>query len=100
MADALRWRQANDTLHLEGSLDRDTLLPLWQQRDALLAASRVLNVEQVERVDSAGLALLVHFYHQQEQNGSSLAIVGASDKLRTLIQLYNLNEIIPIRLAV
>ncbi|MBX9446698.1 lipid asymmetry maintenance protein MlaB [Dickeya chrysanthemi] len=97
MADALKWRQADGILFLEGCLDRDSLLPLWQQRNTLLPGSRVLDVGQVERVDSSGLALLVHFYHQQEQNGSSLEIAGASDRLRTLIQLYNLNEIIPVR---
>ncbi|ACT08604.1 anti-sigma-factor antagonist [Dickeya chrysanthemi Ech1591] len=96
MADALKWRQADDILFLEGCLDRNSLLPLWQQRNALLAASRVLDVEQVERVDSAGLALLVHFYHQQEQQGTPMKITGASERLRTLIQLYNLNEIIPV----
>ncbi|AJC64858.1 MULTISPECIES: lipid asymmetry maintenance protein MlaB [Dickeya] len=96
MADALQWRQTDGTLYLEGSLDRNSLLPLWQQRNALLAGSRVLDVGQVERVDSAGLALLVHFYHQQEQQGTPMTITGASERLRTLIQLYNLNEIIPV----
>ncbi|MGM3163106.1 lipid asymmetry maintenance protein MlaB [Dickeya undicola] len=99
MADALRWRQEDGTLRLEGDLDRNTLLPLWRQRDALLSNSNVLDVGQVARVDSSGLALLVHFYHQQEQQGKTLAIIGASDRLRTLIQLYNLSEIIPVRSA-
>ncbi|MGM3190388.1 lipid asymmetry maintenance protein MlaB [Dickeya dadantii subsp. dieffenbachiae] len=99
MADALRWRQDDGALRLEGDLDRNTLLPLWQQREALLNDSRVLDVGQVARVDSSGLALLVHFYHQQEQRGKSLTIIGASDRLRTLIQLYNLSEIIPVRPA-
>ncbi|QWT39082.1 lipid asymmetry maintenance protein MlaB [Dickeya dadantii] len=99
MADALRWRQDDGTLRLEGDLDRNTLLPLWQQREALLGDSSVLDVGQVARVDSSGLALLVHFYHQQEQRGKSLTIIGASDRLRTLIQLYNLSEIIPVRPA-
>ncbi|MEI7253950.1 lipid asymmetry maintenance protein MlaB [Dickeya dadantii] len=99
MADALRWRQDDGALRLEGDLDRNTLLPLWQQREALLNDSSVLDVGQVARVDSSGLALLVHFYHQQEQRGKSLTIIGASDRLRTLIQLYNLSEIIPVRPA-
>ncbi|MCA7014076.1 lipid asymmetry maintenance protein MlaB [Dickeya dadantii] len=99
MADSLRWRQDDGALRLEGDLDRNTLLPLWQQREALLNDSSVLDVGQVARVDSSGLALLVHFYHQQEQRGKSLTIIGASDRLRTLIQLYNLSEIIPVRPA-
>ncbi|SLM61496.1 MULTISPECIES: lipid asymmetry maintenance protein MlaB [Dickeya] len=99
MADALRWRQQNNTLSLEGTLDRHTLLPLWQQRTALLKDCHSLDVSGVEHVDSAGLALLVHVYHQQTQQGATLAITGVSDRLRTLVQLYNLGEIIPIQLA-
>lgn len=40
MAEALRWTSQDSTLALSGDLDRDSLLPFWQQRETLLKASR------------------------------------------------------------
>lgn len=100
MDNALSWRSQQSTLVLAGGLDRETLLPLWQQRDLLLADKRALDVSGLSRVDSAGLALLIHFYYQRSQNGGELKIIGAGDRLKTLIALYNLNEIIPVEPAV
>ncbi|EGY29376.1 hypothetical protein Rin_00006420, partial [Candidatus Regiella insecticola 5.15] len=52
---------------------------------------------QLQRVDSAGLALLVHLIHfKSQQQNIKLAISGISDQLATLIKLYNLQQIISI----
>ncbi|WP_409309093.1 lipid asymmetry maintenance protein MlaB [Pectobacterium sp. B1J-3] len=99
MANALNWVSQESTLILVGDLDRETLLPLWEQRETLLAGKTALDVSGLKRVDSAGLALLMHFYHQQSQQARSLKIIGVSDRLNTLIALYNLNEIIPVSQA-
>ncbi|AXW86698.1 anti-sigma B factor antagonist [Lonsdalea britannica] len=99
MAEPLSWQSQEGTLTLKGDLDRETLLPLWQQHETLLAESVELDVSQLQRVDSAGLALLVHFYHEQTQKGRDLRIIGVSDRLRTLIDLYNLNNVIPVQLT-
>ncbi|RLM27558.1 anti-sigma B factor antagonist [Brenneria alni] len=99
MVNALNWQSQQSTLVLSGALDRETLLPLWQQRGMLLADKTSLDVSGLTRVDSAGLALLIHFYHQQSQKGVELGITGAGDRLKTLIALYNLNEIIPVSQA-
>ncbi|MFC3394098.1 lipid asymmetry maintenance protein MlaB [Brenneria rubrifaciens] len=96
MANALSWQSQESTLVLTGDLDRETLLPLWEQRETLLAGKTALDVSGLERVDSAGLALLMHFYHQPSQQDGWLKIVGAGERLKTLIALYNLNEIIPV----
>ncbi|PWC13108.1 lipid asymmetry maintenance protein MlaB [Brenneria roseae subsp. americana] len=96
MANALSWQSLESTLVLTGDLDRETLLPLWEQRDTLLSGKTALDVSGLERVDSAGLALLIHFYHQSASQGGGLKIIGAGDRLKTLIALYNLNEIIPV----
>jgi phospholipid transport system transporter-binding protein len=50
-------------------------------------------------VDSSGLALLVHLREQQRQHGVELKISGASDRLKTLITLYNLQAIMPVDTA-
>ncbi|MEH0832848.1 lipid asymmetry maintenance protein MlaB [Pectobacterium cacticida] len=95
MANALNWQTQASTLALTGDLDRETLLPFWQQREALLAGKTTLDVSGLNRVDSAGLALLV-YVHQLPPSGGNIKIVGASERLKTLIALYNLKEIIPV----
>ncbi|ATA25630.1 anti-sigma B factor antagonist [Brenneria goodwinii] len=100
MDNALSWQSQQATLVLAGGLDRETLLPLWQQREMLLADKTTLDVSGLSRVDSAGLALLIHFYYQRSLNGGELRIIGAGDRLKTLIALYNLNEIIPVESGV
>ncbi|GAA3899544.1 lipid asymmetry maintenance protein MlaB [Gibbsiella dentisursi] len=99
MADALRFEEQQDRLVLSGHLDRDTLLPLWQQRDKLLAGKTAIDVAQLQRVDSSGLALLLHLREQQRQRGVDLRIDGVTDKLNTLITLYNLRDIMPVGTA-
>jgi len=54
-ANLLSWQSEATTLRLSGVLDRETLLPLWQQRASLLAEKSTLDVAGLERVDSAGL---------------------------------------------
>lgn len=54
-----------------------------------------LDVSGLERVDSSGLALLVHLREEASQQGSALTIAGITDRLHTLIALYNLQDIIP-----
>ncbi|MGO4743387.1 lipid asymmetry maintenance protein MlaB [Serratia quinivorans] len=99
MSAALSFESQQQTLILRGALDRETLLPLWEQRDALLADKTAIDVTQLQRVDSSGLALLVHLREQQHQRGVELKISGASDRLKTLIALYNLQAIMPVDTA-
>ncbi|MBG6246962.1 MULTISPECIES: lipid asymmetry maintenance protein MlaB [Symbiopectobacterium] len=96
MAEALRWTSQDSTLALSGDLDRDSLLPFWQQRETLLKGKQALDITALKRVDSAGLALLVHLYQQQIRSTPSFVISGASERVKTLIALYNLNDIIPV----
>ncbi len=60
MHESLRWEREASTLLLKGELDRDTLMSLWQQRETLIKDVDTIDVAALERVDSSGLALLVH----------------------------------------
>ena len=92
--DALRWRTEANQLHLAGELERETLLPLWQQRETVMKQIDTIDVSALERVDSAGLALLVHLRQLALQQGKAPAFTGITDKLRSLIALYNLQQFI------
>lgn len=94
MADLLSWRVEETTLYLRGELDRETLLSLWQQRETTMQNIAVIDVSGLQRVDSAGLALLVHLRQIAQQQGVSPVFSGVTDKLRSLITLYNLQQII------
>ncbi|WP_413736864.1 lipid asymmetry maintenance protein MlaB [Sodalis sp. RH21] len=95
MAETLSWQAEDDTLVLRGELDRVTLLQFWEQRDAALAGIRFLDVSRLERVDSAGVAMMLHLCALQTQRGGSLLLTGVTEKLRTLIALYKLHNILP-----
>ncbi|MCZ4059451.1 lipid asymmetry maintenance protein MlaB [Pantoea sp. LMR881] len=94
MRESLRWQREASTLLLSGELDRDTLLSLWQQRDTLIKDVDTIDVAALERVDSAGLALLVHLREIARAQGITPRFSGISNKLQSLITLYNLQQII------
>lgn len=88
MVDQLRWTREGDVLHVQGILEYETLAPLWQQRSQLMLGLARIDLSGVERVDTAGLALLVQFVAL----GVNVRISGISPSLRTLASLYNLPE--------
>ncbi|WP_413726495.1 lipid asymmetry maintenance protein MlaB [Sodalis sp. RH16] len=95
MAESLSWQADGDTLLLRGELDRDTLISFWTQRDSLLPGIRFLDVSMLDRVDSAGVAMMLHLCASQAKQGGALALTGVTEKLRTLITLYKLQDILP-----
>lgn len=94
MSEPLRWQRSASTLALSGKLDRDTLLALWQARDTAMVDIATIDVAALQRVDSAGLALLVHLREIARAQGSAPVFTGINDKLQSLITLYNLQQII------
>lgn len=94
MGESLHWQRSADTLVLSGKLDRDTLLVLWQARDSAMADVTTIDVTALDRVDSSGLALLVHLRQIARAQGSTPVFLGITDKLQSLITLYNLQQII------
>lgn len=94
MREQLSWRIEANQLRLAGELERETLLPLWQQRETVVKQIDTIDVSSLERVDSAGLALLVHLRQIALAQGKEPQFTGITDKLRSLITLYNLQKII------
>ncbi|WP_370555261.1 lipid asymmetry maintenance protein MlaB [Edwardsiella tarda] len=89
--DALRWQRDGTILRLHGELVCDALGEFWRQRQALFQGINCLDISGVTRVDSAGLALLLHV---QNLCPEPAPLRGVSDRLHTLIALYNLHEIV------
>lgn len=94
MSEQADWRIDAHSLILEGELTHKTLLPLWQQKETLLNGVTSVNVSGLTHVDSSGLALILQFIGESDKKGNPLKIIGVTDKLNTLITLYNLKGMI------
>ncbi|CDL82419.1 lipid asymmetry maintenance protein MlaB [Xenorhabdus szentirmaii] len=92
--ETVSWEKSGSTLFLKGTLDRDSLLPLWQQKSSALAEVDDINVSQLVHVDSTGVALFVHLKEQQQQSGKTLRFSGVGERLKTLITLYGLQSLL------
>lgn len=80
-----------DTLRLRGVLDRAAVITLWPQLQALPARLSRLELAEVERVDSAGLALLAELAARARQGGHPLTISGAPAGYNELSAAYRLS---------
>lgn len=77
-----------DALVFTGALLRDDVAALWRQVPKTLDGVRRLDVRAVERIDSAGLALLAELC---ARTGSEVAVAGAPDGLAELRGAYRLS---------
>lgn len=90
MAETLAWLREDERLILRGELDQETVGALWEQREAAMAGIGIIDLNAVDRVDTSGLAMLLHLVHIGHQGGKRVSLVGISDNLTTLAKLYNL----------
>ncbi len=92
MSQQLSWSREGETLALTGELDQDVLNPLWDARQSAMQGVTLIDLSGVTRVDTAGIALLVHLVATGKKQGAQVAFTGLSDNVVTLAQLYNLSQ--------
>ncbi|MEA5206543.1 lipid asymmetry maintenance protein MlaB [Enterobacter mori] len=92
MSQQLSWSREGETLKLSGELDQDLLNPLWDKRHEAMQGVTLIDLSDVSRVDTAGVALLTHLIAVGKTQGESVRLHGASDNVMTLAQLYNLPQ--------
>ena len=90
MSGQLSWTREGETLALHGELERALQAPPGGARAQAPAGTAIIDLSQTTRVDTAGLALLVHFMALIRRQGREAQLVGKSENLQTLIGLYNL----------
>lgn len=85
-----------DKIALSGDLDRDAVPALWQFIKQWQPTEKELNVslEQVNRVDSAGMALLIHLIEHAKNKNCHIMFDFVPAKLRTLFQLSNVESMV------
>lgn len=92
MAEQLSWTRDGERLSLHGELDQDFLVSLWDARMDATQGVSVIDLKGLSRVDTAGLALLVHLVELIRAQGRTARVEGVSEKVATLKGLYNLPE--------
>lgn len=90
MTGQLSWTRDGERLALHGELDQDLLVPLWEARAQATDGVSTIDLSALTRVDTAGLALLMHFVALIRHQGGEAKLIGKSDNLQTLVSLYNL----------
>ena len=90
MTPQLSWAREGERLVLQGELDQDVLNPLWNARQDAMKGASCIDLRAVSRVDTAGVALLIHLIAQGKTQGHQVTLEGISENLQTLAALYNL----------
>jgi len=92
MTQPFSWTREGGKLFLSGELDQDLLNPLWDARADAMQGVTLIDLHSVTRVDTAGVALLVHLVAEGKKQGATVSLAGASENVLTLAKLYNLPE--------
>ncbi|WP_437887873.1 lipid asymmetry maintenance protein MlaB [Phytobacter sp. V91] len=90
MAVQLSWTRESERLALQGDLDQDVLNPLWEARVEVMDGVKCIDLQSVTRIDTAGVALLIHLIDLGKKQGHQVSLEGVSENLKTLADLYNL----------
>lgn len=88
-------RRDDGALALSGALTFDTVPELYEHSAEWLQPSGgavTVDLEEVRRVDSAGLALLVEWVRLAQTRGSSLKLMNVPEQLRSLIRVHGLSD--------
>ena len=82
---------------LVGLLDADATESVWEAISALLDGqhpSLLVDVGAVELITSAGLGTLVRLHHRVQKLGGRISIFGANRRVRGVIEIVMLTEIL------
>ncbi len=83
-----------------GQLNFKTVPELWKKNKLSLFTDETntinIDLSQLERSDSSGLALLVEWYREAEQAGKKITFLNLPAKMYEIARISGLNEILPL----
>lgn len=83
----------DETCFLSGSLTQSCVIALWEKRHTLLTKNtQILDLSNLNFIDSAGLAFLITLQQESRHNQNKLLMVSPSNQIKNLIILYNLQN--------
>jgi phospholipid transport system transporter-binding protein len=83
-------------IELSGALDRETVPGLWQflQQWQPTDEQIMLSLENVVRVDSAGMVLLIHLIEHAKKRNCHIMLSFVPEQLQMLFQLSNVESLV------
>lgn len=85
---------------LKGQLNFKSVPELWEKHKVSLFADQTevidIDLSQLERSDSSGLALLVEWYREAEQDGKKITFLNLPAQMYEIARVSGLNEILPL----
>ncbi|MFV0575204.1 MAG: lipid asymmetry maintenance protein MlaB [Vibrio sp.] len=91
------WQQDNESsASIIGPLTRDTVPMLWTKlKQWQPSVERFdLSLQQLERVDSAGMAMLIHLLQHAKNKNCLIMLSFMPNQLKTLFELSNIDDLI------
>ncbi|HEX8678530.1 MAG TPA: STAS domain-containing protein [Chthoniobacterales bacterium] len=88
-----------DILHLGGDIDMHfapTLRAVLRAKHNRNCPALLLDLSQVEFIDSVGLAALLEYLRDATDCGSRFCIGGLSESLRTIFEVVGLGKVMPV----
>jgi len=83
------------TQRLQGELSLASVPGRLAEADALVRAG-TLDLSGVTHADSAGLAFLLELTRRARASGASLQLVGLPPQLRSLVNFFELDNLLPL----
>lgn len=78
----------NNVIRVKGELTFDTVMPLWKESQSLFSSAVTVDLSDVVRADSAGVALLCEFKRRQHD----VRFQHVAEKLQSIIDLSGLSK--------
>lgn len=91
-----QWQENASGYTLSGELTRDTVPDLWDLLQQWVPDKKEISVslEHTLRVDSAGMAMLIHLIQHAKNNNCHIMLCFVPVQLRTLFQLSNIESML------
>jgi len=98
VADATINMDGNNRLAIAGDLSFASVPVLWEQWRAMRTdqATLELDLSEVQRSDSAGLALLVEWLREAQQTGQSVRFLNMPAQMLAMARVSGLDQVLPL----
>ncbi|MCC5880484.1 MAG: STAS domain-containing protein [Idiomarina sp.] len=96
MAQQLQFNAKDGEVVVTGDLDRNTVPQGWADRKRWLPTSKdvVLNLEGVDHVDSAGLAMLIRLRSELEADNQNLVLHNLNTQLQQFARVSGVEGLV------
>ena len=82
-------------LRVGGSVTIHDVAAVVEQGIALFDRGEIIDLSQVEDVDSSAVSMLLEWRREADRRKRRITFVNMPEKLKSLVQLYGLSELIP-----